>query len=162
MQQKIDMQKTVKTIQSFTHFYSGMALQWEKNLLCRGYDLYEIRTLLELYLLGACTPRELASRLDTRVEKMSCVVNVLRDKGLVLLQADSKERLFDKVCLTDFGNEEAKRFQVFYDASIASALGRIEEEERIELVQHLKRVKEIFADVESGKRQRSTTVDSQS
>lgn len=145
---KMQMQKAIKSIQSFSRFYQGMTLQWEKNQLCRGYDLYQIRTLLELYFLGVCTTRELASRLDSRVEKMNHVLIQLQGAKLILVIADDKDWFFGQVSLTDNGKAEAKKFQLLYDTAIEFAIGRIEEQERMELLAHLKRAKEILQEVE--------------
>jgi DNA-binding MarR family transcriptional regulator len=145
------MQKAVKAISSFHRFYFSMTLQWEKNLLCKGYDLHEIRTLLELYFLGVCTPRELASRLDTRVENMHAVLVRLQDKELIQKITDWKDPFFSHVYLTDEGKNEAKRLQTEYEKIIASALGRIGEQKLQELVHYLKMVKELFEQVERGK-----------
>lgn len=142
------MQKAVKTIQSFSRFYYAMTLQWEKKLLCRGYDLFEVRTLLELHWLGVCTPRELASRLDTRVENMHAVLMQLQDDELIQKISDLKDPFFSHVHLTDDGKKEAKRLQTDYDKIIASALGRIDEQEQKELVEHLKRVMDILQEAE--------------
>lgn len=145
---KKQMQKAISTIQSFSRFYQGITLQWEKNLLCRGYDLYQIRTLLELYFLGVCTTRELASRLDSRVEKMNHVLIQLQGAKLIQVIADDKDWFFGQVSLTDDGKAEAKKLQIHFDGSIASALERMGQNERMELVHHLKRAKEILQEVE--------------
>jgi DNA-binding MarR family transcriptional regulator len=142
------MQKAIRTLQSFTRFYCSMALQWEKNLLCKGYDLYEIRTLLELYFLGVCTPRELASRLDTRVENMHAVLMRLQDEELIQKISDWKDPFFSHVYLTDDGKNEAKKLQTDYENTIAFVFGRIGEEEQKELTGHLKRVRDILLEAE--------------
>ena len=107
------MQKAVNTIQSFSRFYHAMTLQWEKNLLSRGYDLDEIRTLLELYFLGVCTQRELASRLDSRIEKMNAVLIQLQNAELIRLNKDQNDCFFGPVSLTDYGKAEAKKFKMY-------------------------------------------------
>lgn len=140
------MEKAIKSINSFHRFYVNMTLQWERSLLCKEYDLYEIRTLLELYFLGVCTPRELASRLDARVENMHAVLMRLQNVELIQKITDWKDPFFSHVYLTDDGKKEAKSLQTDYENAIASTLRGILEQE--ELVEHLKRVKDILQEAE--------------
>jgi DNA-binding MarR family transcriptional regulator len=137
------MQRSIKVIRSFTRFYKEMVSQWDKSLLCKGYTVREIKLLLELKLLGVCTVRELASRLDERIEKVVAALRILKRAGLVLVEIESDQR-FNIVSLTACGNDVAKRFQQRYEDNIALRLGRMANEDREELTGLLVKAKDIF------------------
>ncbi len=131
----------VSQIRSFNRFYTKLLGLLNRHILDSPYSLTEVRILLEIERLKACTANKLIDKLEIDRGYMSRVLKNFESSGLIQKKGTASDRRKLMLELTEKGKDTLAELEGRSGRQVESLIGHLDEKERQALVQSMASIK---------------------
>lgn len=131
----------VSRIRSFNRFYTKILGLLNRHILDSPYSLTEVRILLEIERLKACTANRLIDKLEIDRGYMSRVLKSFESSGLIQKKDTASDRRKLMLELTEKGKRTLAELEERSSRQVESLVGHLNEQERQALIQSMNSIK---------------------
>lgn len=134
----------IEAVRGFNRFYTRFLGLLEDRLLDSPLSLAEARVLWEIGHAADATARDLGAQLGLDKGLLSRLLKSLQRQGLLLAEADERDRRLRRLTLTPAGQEQLQELELRSRRQIADALSELGSGERQRLVRAMRTVQELL------------------
>lgn len=131
----------VSQIRSFNRFYTKLLGLLNRHILDSPYSLTEVRILLEIERVNACTANKLIDKLEVDRGYMSRVLKSFESSGLIQKKGTAADRRKLLLELTEKGKDTLAELEGRSSRQVESLIEHLDEKERQVLIQSMASIK---------------------
>ena len=142
--------KILDEIRSFNRYYTNVIGLLDQHFLDSPFSLTEGRVLYEISHLEGCTAKKIRENIIIDEGYLSRIIDKFIQRGLVERTRFPKDRRLHLVVLTESGRKEFSKLNDNSDRLISQVIGKLSGAERAELVDKMRRIRELLDKNEQG------------
>lgn len=138
-------QEAIDRIREFNRFYTNVIGLLDRHFLATPFSLTEGRVLYEISHTELCTAKKIRSNIDIDEGYLSRILDKFIQMGLIRKTPASEDRRFHQIQLTEKGKREFSKLNENSNQQIFQLIGELSDEQQIELVTLMDRIKTLLS-----------------
>jgi DNA-binding MarR family transcriptional regulator len=142
-------QEQIEKIRSFNRFYTNIIGLLDQHFLDTPFSLTEGRVLYEISHMEECSAKKIRENIAIDEGYLSRIIDKFIKKGIVTKTPSPGDRRLHIIHLTRRGQAKFSRLNENQNRLISQITEKLSEQEKAELVEMMKRIRELLTKRES-------------